>query len=59
MEPGEGQQKHPESLEMPGSLVGPTPVAPSHAVDADDVLDMHLFLKDFNGDFQRLFAEVE
>ena len=53
-EPGEGQQKHPESLEMPGSLV-----APSHPVDADDVLDMHLFLKDFNGDFQRLFAEVE
>ena len=28
-------------------------------VNADDVLDMHLFLKDFNGDFQRLFAEIE
>ncbi len=59
MEPGEGQQKHPESLEMPGPLVAPPPVAPSHPVVADDVLDMHLFLKDFNGDFQRLFAEVE
>ena len=57
--PGGDQQKHPESLEMPGSLVSPTPMVPSHAVDADDVLDMHLFLKDFNGDFQRLFAEVE
>ena len=55
-EPGDGQQKHPESLEMP---VAPPPVAPSHPVDADDVLDMHLFLKNFNGDFQRLFAEVE
>ena len=45
------QQKRPESLEMP--------VAPSHPVVADDVLDMHLFLKNFNGDFQRLFTEVE
>jgi len=32
---------------------------PSHPVNADDVLDMYLFLKNFNGDFQRLFAEVE
>src|SRR5207302_816509 len=28
-------------------------------VNLDDVLDMHFFLKNFNGDFQRLFAEVE
>src|SRR5438874_1314354 len=41
------QQKRPESLEMRAS---------SQPVDADDVLDMHLFLKNFNGDFQRLFA---
>lgn len=47
------QEQRPESLEMP------TPLASSHPVDADDVLDMHLFLKNFNGDFQRLFAEVE
>ncbi len=53
------QKKRPESLEMPGSLAAPPPLAPSHPVDADDVLDMHLFLKNFNGDFQRLFAEVE
>ena len=58
-EPGGGQQKHPESIEMPGPLVAPPPVASSHPVDADDVLDMYLFLKNFNGDFQRLFAEVE
>ena len=42
--------KQPESPEMP---------TPLHPVNADDVLDMHLFLKNFNGDFQRLFAEVE
>jgi len=47
------QKKRPESLEMP------TAPSPSQPVDADDVLDMHLFLKNFNGDFQRLFAEVE
>jgi hypothetical protein len=35
------------------------PPPPSHPVNIDDVLDMHLFLKNFNGDFQRLFAEVE
>src|SRR2546426_4934923 len=45
------QQKQPENLEMPGSLAAPSPSQP---VDADDVLDMHLFLKNFNGDFQRL-----
>ncbi len=31
----------------------------SGPVNADDVLDMYLFLKNFNGDFQRLVAEVE
>jgi hypothetical protein len=37
----------------------PEPKVPSTPVSLDDVLDMHLFLKNFNGDFQRLFAEVE
>lgn len=37
----------------------PKPMMPSTPVSLDDVLDMHLFLKNFNGDFQRLFAEVE
>jgi len=27
------------------------------AVGADDVLDLHNFLKGFNGDFSRLFSE--
>src|SRR5579862_8252550 len=31
----------------------------SLAVSFDDVLEMHKFLEDFDGDFQRLFAEVE
>ena len=31
-------------------ISGPMPV------DADEVLDMHLFLQDFDGDFQALFA---
>ncbi len=44
------QQKHPESPEMS---------PPSQPVNTDDVLDMYLFLKNFNGNFQRLFAEVE
>jgi hypothetical protein len=35
------------------------PKVASTPVSLDDVLDMHLFLKNFNGDFQRLFAEVE
>src|SRR5437660_4098263 len=47
------QKKRPESLEMPTPLASTPPVAPSQPVDADDVLDMHLFLKNFNGDFQR------
>jgi len=32
---------------------------PSTPVNADDVLDMHLFLKNFDGNFQRLFPEDE
>lgn len=48
--PQEPQQNFPEVPETP-RLSGP--------VNADDVLDMYLFLKNFNGDFQRLFAEVE
>ena len=47
------QQKRPE---MPAA---PPPLAAEDPVNADDVLDMHLFLENFNGDFQRLFAEVE
>ena len=31
----------------------------SDFINSLDVLDMHLFLKNFNGDFQLLFAEVE
>lgn len=30
---------------------------PAMLVNVDDVLDMHLFLERFNGDFQTLFAE--
>jgi hypothetical protein len=32
---------------------GPPPAA---AVDSDDVLDMHLFLRSFDGDFRSLFS---
>lgn len=46
----EGLQR---DLEVP-----PTPF-PSRPVSVDDVLDMHQFLKDFDGDFQRLFSEIE
>jgi hypothetical protein len=28
----------------------------SHTLNADDVLDMHSFLKKFNGDFSKLFG---
>jgi hypothetical protein len=55
-EPGDPQQKRPESLDMSAA---PRPPAATQPVSADDVLDMHLFLENFNGDFQRLFAEVE
>ena len=34
-----------------------SPPVPTTPVTSDDVLDMHLFLKHFNGDFQVLFAE--
>ena len=54
----------PASTPLPEELEGfqqKQPEMPAHSlpVNADDVLDMHLFLKNFNGDFQRLFAEVE
>jgi hypothetical protein len=29
----------------------------SAPIDFDDVLDMHIFLKDFDGDFRSLFCE--
>ena len=47
--------------EEPGNAfpVLPETPFPTVAVNTDDVLDMHLFLKDFNGDFQRLFSEIE
>lgn len=35
---------------------GPEPVALSLPVTADDVLEMHRFLQDFDGDFTRLFG---
>ena len=59
--------KPPASTSSPQELEGlhqkhlenPEISPPSQPVNTDDVLDMHLFLKNFNGDFQRLFAEVE
>lgn len=48
--PQEPRHDFPEVPETP---------RPSTPVNADDVLDMHLFLKNFDGDFQRLFTEVE
>ena len=50
-------QKHRERQKRPSEL--PEASVFSRAVNADDVLDMHLFLKNFKGDFQRLFAEVD
>ena len=35
----------------------PEPATP--AVSGDDVLDMHLFLREFDGDFERLFASAD
>jgi hypothetical protein len=54
----------PPSTPLPEGLQEPppeTPLAPTSTmpVTSDDVLDMYLFLKDFNGDFQRLFTETE
>ena len=46
-----------EATSLPRSST--PPVAPAEPVDpvtADDVLDMHLFLDGFDGDFRRLFA---
>ena len=48
--PEEPRQAFPDLPETP---------LPCALVTTDDVLDMHLFLKAFNGDFQRLFAETE
>ena len=48
----------PEAVEPPPTLPGMQETQPQ-PVNADDVLNMHLFLKHFNGDFQRLFSEVE
>jgi hypothetical protein len=48
-------QEIEELQEMPPEILETS----IHPVNVDDVLDMHLFLKNFNGDFQRLFAEVE
>ncbi len=48
--PEESGQAFPELPETP---------FPHVAVNTDDVLDMHLFLKEFNGDFQRLFTQIE
>jgi hypothetical protein len=33
-------------------------IAAVRAVDGDDLLDMHRFLKEFDGDFRRLFGEA-
>ena len=46
----------PEEQQQP-PLETSTPPTPSTPITSDDVLDMHLFLQDFNGDFQRLFNE--
>ncbi|GAC1614682.1 MAG: hypothetical protein NVS4B7_06920 [Ktedonobacteraceae bacterium] len=56
--------KPPTSTPLPAELHPTLPevseaARPAYPVNVDDVLDMHLFLKNFNGDFQRLFAEVE
>jgi len=51
--PEEPQQTLPELPETPRPSASPTPV------NTDDVLDMYLFLKDFNGDFQQLFTKFE
>ena len=48
----------PLSEKLPPLEIPPDPV-PTTPVSSDDVLDMHLFLKDFNGDFHSLFAENE
>jgi hypothetical protein len=52
----------PPSTPLPEQQPQPppeTPTFPTTPVNSDDVLDIHLFLKRFNGDFQRLFANDE
>jgi hypothetical protein len=50
----------PPSTPLPEKQPLPeTPPVSTTPVTSDDVLDMHLFLKHFNGDFQLLFAENE
>lgn len=46
----------PAAEEMAARLADEPPVS-SLPVSADDVLEMHLFLKDFDGDFRRLFKD--
>jgi hypothetical protein len=41
-------------VKQPAAEPPPVPTTP---VTSDDVLDMHLFLQNFNGNFQCLFAE--
>jgi transcription elongation factor Elf1 len=48
-----------EGDEAEGAEVEIERVTGPPAVAADDVLDMHLFLRDFDGDFGRLFAGAE
>jgi hypothetical protein len=45
----------PAAEEMAARLVDDEPAVSTSPVTADDVLEMHLFLKDFNGDFRQLF----
>ncbi|MBI2955016.1 MAG: hypothetical protein HYY30_11925 [Chloroflexi bacterium] len=42
--------EHSASFTPPAALRPPAPVS------ADDVLDIYIFLKDFDGDFRRLFG---
>jgi hypothetical protein len=47
------------SEELASRSASDEPPAPTSPVSTDDVLDMHLFLNNFNGDFRQLFTEVE
>lgn len=50
----------PSTLPLPETLPEePPPPDSAMPVNADDVLDMHFFLENFNGDFQQLFTEVD
>ena len=49
-----------EAIELGTSGLGKAPkreARQSSAVNSEDLLEMHHFLKDFDGDFARLFAE--